>query len=784
VSLLDVKRKRDVRRQRGQFLAVAVTIGLGVMLFAGTFDPYRNLDASYNATYDRLNFADVTVVGADPDFEDVVAGLEGVATVESRFEADLPMRVAGDVFLGRVVAMPPDRQPRINRISITDGAYLGPGDQTAVVLETHTADTFGVGVGDVVEILVAGEWGDADVVGVADSAEYLWPARDGQDIFPPPRTFGVAFVSDTLFDSVPTEVAKPDVLITYRDGVDVETVDQRVSEAAFAAGAGAVTPRADHPSHSTLVLDVDGFRSMAIMFPALFMLAAGMAAFVLLNRIVHAQRTQIGTLRASGMGRTQIMRHYLSYGVRLGLIAGAVGLAVGMVSGYAITGLYTESLGIPDTERSFHPITPIVGILFGFAAGWLGAWAPARRAMRLSPAEAMRGDIPAEQGRRSLLERVVPPLRHLPVRWLMVVRGIGRNKRRSLSTIIGVILALTLVMVSWGMLDTMVGMLDRQFNEVDLEDATVVLVEPVSDPAVAQVAGVGGIEHVEVVARLDATVERQGESFATTLTGYEAGTLVHGFPDGLPAEGILAGKGLADQVGVSVGDEVRVELPNLDIELTTTVEGFLDEPLGSLLYVDAAQLERIVGADTIRSPSVASLEILFTKDVTDREAVIDELKDLEPVGIALDARTLYDLVQSFLGFFYVFIGVMLVFGGAMAFALMYNTISVNVAERSGEFATMRANGVSHAAIARLIATENVLLTLMGIVPGLIIGYVVGAFFMAQFSVDAFTMTFAMRPSSIALSAVAMLVVAGLSLIPAIRTVRRLDIGQVVRERAA
>jgi putative ABC transport system permease protein len=200
--------------------------------------------------------------------------------------------------------------------------------------------------------------------------------------------------------------------------------------------------------------------------------------------------------------------------------------------------------------------------------------------------------------------------------------------------------------------------------------------------------------------------------------------------------------------------------------------------------MDAAQLERIVGADTLASPSVSSLEILFADDVTDREAVVDELKDLEPVGIALDARTLYDLVQSFLGFFYVFIGVMLVFGGAMAFALMYNTISVNVAERSGEFATMRANGLSHAGIARLIATENVLLTLMGIVPGLIIGYTVGAFFMSQFSVDAFTMTFEMKPSSVVLCALAMLVVAGLSLIPAIRTVRRLDIGEVVRERAA
>ncbi|MFA9565402.1 MAG: FtsX-like permease family protein, partial [Acidimicrobiales bacterium] len=306
----------------------------------------------------------------------------------------------------------------------------------------------------------------------------------------------------------------------------------------------------------------------------------------------------------------------------------------------------------------------------------------------------------------------------------------------------------------------------------------------VSDVAVDAVEGVDGIDHVEVVAQIDATVEREGSSFATSLSGYEADTRVHGFPDGLPAAGVLAGQGLADQIGVSVGDDVRIELPTLDVELTTTVEGFLDEPLGSFLYMDAAQLETIVGAETLGSPSVSSLATLFSDEVADRDAVVDDLKELDEVGIALDSRTMYDLMQSFLGFFYVFIGIMLVFGGAMAFALMYNTISVNVAERSGEFATMRANGLSHAGIARLIATENILLTVMGIVPGLIVGYLVGALFMSQFSVDAFTLSFQMKASSIVLCALAMLVVAGLSLIPAIRTVRRLDIGEVVRERAA
>ncbi len=784
MSLLDVKRKRDVRRQRGQFIAVAVTIGLGVMLFAATYDAYRNLDASYNATYDRLDFADITVVGAVADFDERAATIDGVASVERRFQADIPMRIDGDMFLGRIVAYPPDRQPEVNKISIVDGDGLDPDDPAAVVLESATARTFDIGVDDSVDILVAGSWGEAHVAGVADSAEYIWPARDSQNIFPPPGTFGIVFVSDDLFATVPPEAASPDVLITYEEGVDIETVDDRVTQAAFAAGAGHVVPRAEHPSHSTLLLDVDGFRSMAVMFPSMFMLAAGMAAFVLLTRVVYAQRSQIGTLRASGMHRKIILRHYLSYGVRLGLVAGLVGLAVGMLAGFLITGVYTDALGIPDTVRTFHFVTPIIGLLFGLAAGGLGAWAPARIAFRLSPAEAMRGEVPAEQGRRSLVERMLPPLRRLPVRWLMVMRGIGRSKRRSLSTVLGVVLAVTLVMVSWGMLDTMIGMIDRQFNEVATEDADVVLLTPLSDDAVTAVEQIGAVEHVEVVSTLEATVERDGRSFSTSLLGFTPDSEVHEFPDGLPAAGVLAGSGLADHVGASVGDELRVQLPGLDREFTTTLVGFLDEPVGTFLYADRDRLEEVVGAETLASPSLSSLKIRFADGVSDRDAVVDEIEDLEPVGIVIDSRALYELVQDFLGFFYAFIGMMVIFGGAMAFALMYNTISVNVAERSGEFATMRANGLSHARIARLIGTENILLTVLGIAPGLIVGYVVGGFFMSQFSVDAFTMKFQMRPLSMVLIALAMVAVAMLSLIPAIRTVERLDIAQVVRERAA
>jgi ABC-type antimicrobial peptide transport system permease subunit len=96
---------------------------------------------------------------------------------------------------------------------------------------------------------------------------------------------------------------------------------------------------------------------------------------------------------------------------------------------------------------------------------------------------------------------------------------------------------------------------------------------------------------------------------------------------------------------------------------------------------------------------------------------------------------------------------------------------------------MRANGLSNRRIATLITGENVLLVMLGIVPGLIVGYLAAAWMMSTYSSDMIKFNLEMRPSTLVLSALAMVAVALLSVIPGIRTVRRLNVAEVVRERA-
>jgi putative ABC transport system permease protein len=153
------------------------------------------------------------------------------------------------------------------------------------------------------------------------------------------------------------------------------------------------------------------------------------------------------------------------------------------------------------------------------------------------------------------------------------------------------------------------------------------------------------------------------------------------------------------------------------------------------------------------------------------------------VATVVSSDTLKQLLDQFMGLFYAFVGVMFVLGALLALALIYATISANVSERTVELANLRASGMSAGEIGRMITAENLLLTAIGVVPGLIVGYLVAAQFMSSFSSDLFEFDLQVRPLSFVAAALACFVAVGLSLWPALRAVNRVDLARVVRERA-
>jgi putative ABC transport system permease protein len=778
---------RDVAARKGPFAAVAITIMLGVALFGASTDAFLNLTASYEQLFEDTRFASVTAVGGPSSDVAAAGGAEdGVAATAVRSVADVPFRMDGDhELLGRALGLPPDGDAAVNGVYVMEGTDLDPARPNGVVVEQHLASHFDLSPGDRMEILTAGGWTELEVLGVVASAEYLWPARSRQEIFVPPDDFGVIFAPEALVAGLPPATRHTEALFRLAEDAPGGTADA-VVEAALAAGAADTYTRDEQPSNAALTEDLDAFGMMSVAFPILFLGAAAFATFILLGRMITSQRAEIGTLRANGYRRRTILLHYVAFGLVIGLISSAAGVLLGALFAEVITRLYTDILALPARVVEVRLETIAVGLVVGIAASVLSAYFPARTAARISPAAAMAGPAPVGRGGRSILERVAPPLRRLPTRWLAALRGIGRNRRRSLSTIGGVTLAAVLILASWGMIDTVQILMDRQFNQVQRQDAQAYFAAVRPDGDVSDLLAVEGIQIAEPLLELPATVVGAEGRYSTALSGMAPDTTMHRFvtPDGaelsLPPEGLLLGVALRDELGVSEGDQIRLIVGDGG-EVTTTVEGFVNEPLGTFAYGRTAVVAELAGQPAGSSPANAALVRFW--EGADAAAMRSRLTSVEDVVAFVDSRAIYDLMEQYMGLFYAFVGAMLMLGGVMAFALIFNTMSANVSERSVEFAVLRTLGMTRASIGRLITAENLLLTLLGVIPGLIVGYLVAAFFMASFSSDMFSFNLELRASTLVLTALAIIAVGLLSQWPALRAVGRIDLGRVVRERS-
>ncbi|MEV6558242.1 FtsX-like permease family protein [Nocardia sp. NPDC051756] len=777
--VLSKKILRDLRRRTAQVAAIAATVLLGVLLFVASYDSFRNLETSYQRTYDRLHLADFAATGGDPaTIAAAVGGADGVAQVATRTQADVPFSIGETKLLGRVVGLPRPGTSNVNEIQLTAGQLPDPAHPDQVVVEQHAADTFHLQTGDRLQIFDGTRWHTVTISGVARSAEYLWPARNRQEALGDPHAFAVAFAPQPEALQL-TGAPRPNQTLVEMSHTATQAERDKVAVLLRSAGALDIATQAEQPSNAILHEDLNGFAELAIGFPALFLAAAAIAEYVLITRLVQSERPIIGTLLAMGARRRRVVGHYVNYGVGIAAVGAILGVLGGFVATSVITSAYTSALGIPDTVVDHRIPTALIGFALGLLTGLIAGLAPAVAAARLAPAEAMRGDA-ARPAKTGLLTRWSARWHRLPVTARMALRSLTRGRRRTIATMVGTVLSLTLILASVGMLNSMRSVLDIQFHQIEREDATVYL-SPGAEDLATRLRALPGVTAVEQATSTPVTVSAGDRSYSTTLNGLVADTTMHGFrtPDSetraLPADGILAGAPLADRLGIAVGDTVTVT-PAFGSPVQQRVAGFVDEPLGTFLYATDTTVNRLSGlglhGDLVRFATGA-----------DHDALRASITSLPGVVAYTDTHALEDQAGQFLGLFWVFILVMLILGATLAFTVIYVTMTVNLAERTTELATLRAAGVPVRRLTAALAIENLAATLLAVPLGLAAGIAAAWAFLRSFDSDMFSLHLSLGVVPPLLAVAAVLAAAALSQLPAVRLVERIDIARVVRERA-
>ncbi|HEY5626107.1 MAG TPA: FtsX-like permease family protein, partial [Dehalococcoidia bacterium] len=563
-------------------------------------------------------------------------------------------------------------------------------------------------------------------------------------------------------------------------GTDEEAVSVVVSALLEPYGLGAVYNRDLQLSNQLLQLDLDGFESLALVFPVLFLAVSSLAIYTLLNRLVQSQRGQIGVMRAMGYSRGQVLRHYLYYGLVIGTLAAAAGVALGYAIATLLTRAYGSFLTVPfiSTQTNFGVLA--IGFAAGLTASLIAAAIPAWLSAGIRPAEAMRPPAPPA-GRHMLIEKLLPPLKRLPNVVKLPLRNIWRVPSRTVYTAFGMAAGVSLVLVAASFLDSYDRAIDLQFDRIQNYDARVNFVAPFPTSLVDEVHGIESVRSAEALMEVPIELSADGARHTTLLQGLEAeGNLLRVYtPDGerlQPAGGLLITTVVANLLGVDVGDSVNVRAVAPGAQaVSLTVDGVAQQPLGDVVFARLNTAQALAGGQPIGS----ALLVSFSGDPTPAlESQLYSLNGAGSIDFTSDIREYLDELNSL---FLVFIGVMLLFGVALGFAIIFNTITINALERQRELATMRTFGTGIGRLASMLTIENVVMGVIGVAFGLPIGWALSQYFAQFYQNDLFDMPVVIYTRTYGIAAAGALVVLLLAEIPAVRFVRRLDLPAVVRE---
>jgi putative ABC transport system permease protein len=782
-----LKLRRDILASRWQFLAVGVVIALGVAIFIGSYGSYQNLRFSYDRTYDQLRMADLwfEVSDAPAAVVEDVAAVDGVAAAEGRLVEELPIvlpEAGPERMLGRFVTLPSERRADVNDVKVTDGAYFTPeSDEPQVLLETSFADFHDAQPGDVLQLMPPdGEIVEFRVAGMAASPEYLWVAKSERELFTTlPSTFGITFVP---YDQLSQLLGRPDqvneLTLRLEKGADQDTVRTEVESLLQPHGLGRVIDLEHQLGNRLLQLDLDGFEALALVFPILFLAVSALAIYTLLNRLVQTQRPHIGLMRAIGYSRAQVLRHYLVYGLVIGVVAAAVGVGFGYLLSALITEVYGAFLNVPFISQRFQPGIMAIGfgagVLTALIAGAIPAWGSART----RPAEAMHPPPPTT-GRRTILEVIVPPLARVSYLLRLPLRNLFRAQRRTLYTALGVGSGVALVLVAAGFLDSYDSMIKLQFDDIQRYDAWVNFTEPVPESLTTDVADYDGVTAAEALLEVPVTLSAADESHTTVLRGLEADSGLYGTPtsgggSASPGDGLLLTSPVSELIGVEEGDTVTVRPPGGQVA-ELTVDAIVEHPMGDVAFARLDTAQGLTGGEGLAS----ALLVSFTG--TPGDALQQRLLDLDGAPTVVYTEDVEEYINELNQLFFVFVGIMLAFGVALGFAIIFNTITMNTLERRRELATMRTIGSAVGRLGAMLTVENVLMGLLGLVVGLPLGYGIALYFASLYQNELFDMPTVIYTRTYGIATLGALLVLLLAEIPSIRFVRRLDLPAAVRE---
>lgn len=508
-----------------------------------------------------------------------------------------------------------------------------------------------------------------------------------------------------------------------------------------------ISDRNDLPEYSDFGDNAERLKNIGKVFPMIFFLVAALISLTTMTRMVEEQRTQIGTMKALGYGKTSIASKYLSYaflatvgGSIAGVLFGEKVLPFIIIQAYGIMYWNIGDHMQLDYELQYALIASGAAVICTMGATLFSC----AKTLAETPASLMRPPAPKE-GKRILIERISFIWKHLSFSWKSSMRNLFRYKKRLFMTIFGIAGSMGLMLVGFGLYDSIMDIAILQYDQIQHYDAMVINDEDATDSQEKDLLkfldGNSEIDHYTRVQLTKMTAPKEKGSVSiyvyvpeNTENFKEDVTLrdrkSHEQYE-LTDDGAVICEKTASLIGVKAGDKITLEKDNrkYKVKITAVTENYM----GHYVYMTPSCYEKTFGEKPKYSSTVYTMKEDAESDLETFGNAI--LKYPAALSISYTSSTAGQ-VERMLGSLGAVIWVLIISAGMLAFVVLYNLNNINITERQRELATLKVLGFYDGEVSQYVFRENILLSFIGILAGAVFGILLHRYVITTVEVDA------------------------------------------------
>ena len=533
--------------------------------------------------------------------------------------------------------------------------------------------------------------------------------------------------------------------------------------------------------YTDLKNSIDVVSSVAVVFPFLFIAIVILMTSNSMARMIAEERGELGTLTSLGYKDESIIGTYLFYV----LSAATLGTVIGFFAGcFIIPPLIYSNFQflLPELILKYDVIVFLLILLFALILMTIVTLFACNRELRHHPSVLMR-PIPPKNGQKILLERNDFIWKHLSFTWKVTFRNMFRYKKRALMTIVGVAGCSALLLVGFGIRDSMNGIAERQYEEIfeydnmivlnkettqlDNEVKSILTKENINNPLLLKQSAIKcevKASSIDAFLIVPENIEMFEKHFHLFKTDDSTAVSI--------SKGVVISQKISDKLKLNIGDDFTLKDSDNNL-YTIPVAAIAENYLSNYVYINSDQYRTIFKEEPLYNTIVSSYsgnETTMAKRLIDSDQIVNVILTSDIMQIALDNN------ESLNGI----ITLLVVVASLLAIIVLYNLTSINISERTREIATLKVLGFRDDETNGYIYREAFLLTLISIAFGLVLGIVLHGFVIGAIERDAMVMMRKIHVVSFVLSAIMTIVFSSLMQIVTYYKLKTIDMIQALK----